>query len=531
MIRIRQIKINIDENSKKHLLHKVAEKLRINQDKIQKLKINKVSLDARKEIEYVYEVDVEVPNENKYLKDKDIIKTPDETYHFPAKGKEKLNHRPVIIGSGPAGLFAAYILAENGYKPLIIERGEKVEDRLKTVEKFWREGKLNPNSNVQFGEGGAGTFSDGKLNTQNKDKLFRNKKVLEIFAKHGAPQSILYLKNPHIGTDLLTKVIKNIREEIIKMGGEFKYNTLFTNFETTDNKTNKEEKNSKLTSIEINHSQKIPCEVLILATGHSSRDTFKMLYENQINMIPKPFAVGLRLQHPQTLINLNQYKTLRPDLPPARYKLIYQTKAKRVVYSFCMCPGGYVVNSSSEEGYLAINGMSNHKRDTTNANSAIIVTITEDDFGHHPLDGIKFQRKLEKLAYQKGEGNIPTQLYKDYKQNKISENFGSIKPVFKGNYKFANLNDILPEYINNSLKEAIDNFDTKIKGFAGGDTILAGVETRTSSPVRILRDENFVSNIEGIYPCGEGAGYSGGIMTSAIDGLKVAEAIGQKYNN
>ena len=202
MIRIRQIKINIDENSKKHLLHKVAEKLRINQDKIQKLKINKVSLDARKEIEYVYEVDVEVPNENKYLKDKDIIKTPDETYHFPAKGKEKLNHRPVIIGSGPAGLFAAYILAENGYKPLIIERGEKVEDRLKTVEKFWREGKLNPNSNVQFGEGGAGTFSDGKLNTQNKDKLFRNKKVLEIFAKHGAPQSILYLKNPHIGTDL-----------------------------------------------------------------------------------------------------------------------------------------------------------------------------------------------------------------------------------------------------------------------------------------------------------------------------------------
>ncbi len=498
MIRIRQIKINIDENSKKYLLHKVAEKLRINQDKIQKLKINKVSLDARKEIEYVYEVDV----------------------HFPAKGKEKLNHRPVIIGSGPAGLFAAYILAENGYKPLIIERGEKVEDRLKTVEKFWREGKLNPNSNVQFGEGGAGTFSDGKLNTQNKDKLFRNKKVLEIFAKHGAPQSILYLKNPHIGTDLLTKVIKNIREEIIKMGGEFKYNTLFTNFEVTNN---------KLTSIEINHKQKIPCEVLILATGHSSRDTFKMLLENKIQMTPKPFAVGLRLQHPQTLINLNQYKTLRPDLPPASYKLTYQTKAKRGVYSFCMCPGGYVVNSSSEEGMLAINGMSNHKRDSDNANSAIIVTITENDFGHHPLDGITFQRKLEKLAFEKGKGNIPVQLYKDYKENKISTEFGSIKPVFKGNYTFANLNEILPSYINDSLKEAIENFDTKIKGFAGDDTILAGVETRTSSPVRIIRDENFVSNIKGIYPCGEGAGYSGGIMTSAVDGIKVAEAIGKKY--
>lgn len=520
MIRIRQIKINIDENSREHLLHKVANKLRINQDKIQKLKINKVSLDARKEIEYVYEVDVEVPNENKYLTDKDIIKTPDETYHFPAKGKEKLNHRPIIIGSGPAGLFAAYILAENGYKPLIIERGEKVEDRIKTVEKFWKEGKLNPNSNVQFGEGGAGTFSDGKLNTQNKDKLFRNKRVLEIFAQNGAPQSILYLKNPHIGTDLLTKVIKNIREKIIKMGGEFRYNTLFTNFDTKD---------GQLTSIELNYKEKIPCDVLVLATGHSSRDTFKMLYENKITMTPKPFAVGLRLQHPQTLINLNQYKTLRPDLPPASYKLTYQTKSKRGVYSFCMCPGGYVVNSSSEEGYLAINGMSNHKRDTTNANSAIIVTVTENDFGHHPMDGIEFQKKLEKLAFQKGKGNIPIQLYKDYKENKISKSFGNIQPVFKGNYTFTNINEILPDYINESLKEAIENFDTKIKGFAGDDTILAGVETRTSSPIRILRDEDLVSNIKGIYPCGEGAGYSGGIMTSAIDGIKVAEAIGKKY--
>lgn len=520
MIRIRQIKIPIDENSKENLLKKVAHKLKINKEKISKLTINKVSLDARKEIEYVYEVDVEVPNEQKYLKDKDIIETPDETYHFPNKGEKELKHKPIIIGSGPAGLFAAYTLAENGYKPLVIERGEKVEDRIKTVEKFWKEGKLNPNSNVQFGEGGAGTFSDGKLNTQNKDKLFRNKRVLEIFAQNGAPQSILYLKNPHIGTDLLTKVIKNIREKIIKMGGEFRYNTLFTNFDTKD---------GQLTSIELNYKEKIPCDVLVLATGHSSRDTFKMLYENKITMTPKPFAVGLRLQHPQTLINLNQYKTLRPDLPPASYKLTYQTKSKRGVYSFCMCPGGYVVNSSSEEGYLAINGMSNHKRDTTNANSAIIVTVTENDFGHHPMDGIEFQRKLEKLAFQKGKGNIPIQLYKDYKENKISKSFGNIQPIFKGNYTFTNINEILPDYINESLKEAIENFDTKIKGFAGDDTILAGVETRTSSPIRILRDEGFVSNIKGIYPCGEGAGYSGGIMTSAIDGIKVAEAIGKKY--
>lgn len=520
MIRIKQIKLPVDSNSKENLIKKTAQKLKIKENKIEKLIISKLSLDARKTPTYVYEVDVKLENEKKYLKNSDITTTPDETYKFEILGQNKLNKKPIIIGSGPAGLFAAYILAENGYNPIIIERGKSVEERIKDVENFWKTGKLNPNSNVQFGEGGAGTFSDGKLNTQNKDKFFRNKKVLETFVKNGAPQSILYLHNPHIGTDLLTKVIKNMREEIIKMGGQIYYNTLFNDFKTNE---------GKLTQIKLN-DEWIDCETLILATGHSSRDTFEMLYKKGLNMTSKPFAVGIRIQHPQTLINLNQYKTLRMDLPPASYKLTYQTKEKRGVYSFCMCPGGYVVNSSSEEGHLCINGMSNQSRDSENANSAIIVTINQNDFGNHPLDGIKFQRNLEKLAYQKGNGKIPVQLFKDFKENKISTSFKSINPVFKGEYNFVNINEILPNYITNSLKEGINYFDAKIKGFANDDAIIAAVESRTSSPIKIPRDDNFISNIDGIYPCGEGAGYAGGIMTSAIDGIRVAEAIAKHYH-
>ncbi len=311
-----------------------------------------------------------------------------------------------------------------------------------------------------------------------------------------------------------------MREEIIKMGGQIYYNTLFNDFKTNE---------GKLTQIKLN-DEWIDCETLILATGHSSRDTFEMLYKKGLNMTSKPFAVGIRIQHPQTLINLNQYKTLRMDLPPASYKLTYQTKEKRGVYSFCMCPGGYVVNSSSEKGHLCINGMSNQSRDSENANSAIIVTINQNDFGNHPLDGIKFQRNLEKLAYQKGNGKIPVQLFKDFKENKISTSFKSINPVFKGEYNFVNINEILPNYITNSLKEGINYFDTKIKGFANDDAIIAAVESRTSSPIKIPRDDNFISNIDGIYPCGEGAGYAGGIMTSAIDGIKVAEAIAKHYH-
>ena len=514
MIRIRQVKVPLEENVKKY----TAKKLNVKPEDILKLKINKKSIDARKkqDIHYVYEVDIDIKNENKYLKNKDILKTPKEIYIEPKIGNQKLNKNLIIIGSGPAGLFAALLLSEKGYKPIIIERGEKIEDRIKTVEKFWQKGILNENSNVQFGEGGAGTFSDGKLNTLVKDKNYRMKKVFETFVKCGADEQIMYVNKPHIGTDMLRNVIINLRKQIIKQGGKFIYNKTMTDINIKD---------GKIESIILNNKETITCEILILAIGNSSRDTIEMLYNKNLNITSKPFAVGIRLQHPQSLINKAQYGDIK--LPPADYKLTYKTKENRAVYSFCMCPGGYVVNSSSEENQIAINGMSNHKRNSGIANSAIIVAVNENDFGKNPLDGIQFQRNLEKKAFELSKGKINVQTYKDFKENKISKEITNYK--FKGDYNFTNINELYPEYITKSLKEAIDYFDTKIKGFAGDTVTLAAPETRTSSPVRILRDDNLEANIKGIYPCGEGAGYSGGITTSAMDGLKVAEKIINKY--
>jgi uncharacterized FAD-dependent dehydrogenase len=521
MLRIRQIKMPIHHNLE-DLKNKIAKKLNISPKEITTLKINKKSIDARKELTYVYEVDIQINNENKILNRhlQDILKTPDESYNFPNKGLISLKHRPIIIGSGPAGLFAGYMLAKNGYKPIIIEKGENIDKRIKTVEKFWEEGILNPTSNVQFGAGGAGTFSDGKLNTQVKDKEYRDKEILKIFVENGAPEDIIYLNKPHIGTDLLRNTIKNILDKIEQMGGTIQYETNFNDIVI---------KNNKLVAIKTD-KEEIPCEVLILAIGHSSRDTFTMLLNKGLTINPKPFAVGIRIQHPQKLININQYKQNNPSLPQASYKLTYTTKKRRGVYSFCMCPGGFVVNSSSEENHLAINGMSNHLRDSENANSAIIVTVTPDDFGNAPLDGIKYQRILEENAYKIGNGKIPIQLFKDFVNNQKTTKLGYIKPIFKGKYELSNLNEIMPNYICEALKEGINNFSNKIKGFNDDNAILAAIESRTSSPVKIPRDENYNSNILGIYPCGEGSGYSGGIMTSAMDGIKVAEAIAQKYN-
>ena len=520
MIRVRQIKVPIDDDNIKPYLCK---KLKISKNEILKIRINKKSIDARKKdnIHYVYEADVKLEDETKILKHKntDILKTPVEKYVFNITGTKVLNKRPVIIGSGPAGLFCAYLLAEHGYKPIIIERGEKIEDRVKTVSSFWKEGILNTESNVQFGEGGAGTFSDGKLNTLVKDKNFRMKKVFEIFVKMGAPEEILYINKPHIGTDLLRNVIINMRKKITSMGGEFKYNTKMEDIVI---------KNDIVKEIITSSNERILCDTLVLAIGHSSRDTFKMLYEKKLLMEQKPFAVGIRVQHPQKLINENQYGNI--DLPPASYKLTYKAKNGRGVYSFCMCPGGYVVNASSEKGRLAINGMSNHDRDSKIANSAIVVTVSPNDFGTNPLDGMKFQRSLEEKAYEIGKGNIPIQLYKDYKNNKTSNN-QTINVAFKGNYSFANINEIYPDYINDSIKEAMEAFNKKIKGFNNDQTVLAASESRTSSPVRIIRDENLESNIKGIYPCGEGAGFAGGITSAAIDGIKIAESIIKKYKN
>lgn len=518
MLTIKQIKLPIN-HTQNELKQKIAQKLKIKPKDIIDIKINKQSIDARHKdnLLYVYELNINVKNEKQILKKqiKDVLKAKDETYKIPPKGNIQLQNPIIIVGAGPAGLLAGYILAKAGYKPIIIERGENVDNRIKTVEKFWKTGVLNPNSNVQFGAGGAGTFSDGKLNTTAKDKYYRDKEILKIFVKNGAPKNILYLNKPHIGTDILRNVIKNMTNEIINMGGTIHYQTCLTNINT---------QNNQLISIEINHQKIINCNNLILALGHSSRDTFEMLLNNGLNIIPKPFAIGIRIQHPQSLINQAQYGD-NQNLPPASYKLTYQTSNKRGVYSFCMCPGGYVVNASSEPNMLAINGMSNYKRDTQNANSAIIVTISPKDFGTNPLDGIKFQRNLETKAFQLGQGKIPIQLYQDFIQNKPSKNFHSINPIFKGQYTFSNLRDIYPEYISKALIEGIENFNKKITGFASGDAILAAVESRTSSPIKIIRDENFTSNINGIYPCGEGAGYAGGIMTSAIDGIKVAEQI------
>lgn len=523
MIRLRQLKVSVPENV--DLKKVVAKKLKIDFNEIINYKIHKKSLDARHkpEIFYVYELDISLKNEEKVLaknKNKDILKTPDETYKFNITGTKKMNNRPVIIGAGPAGLFAAYILAENGYKPIVFERGEKIEDRIKTVEEFWASGKLNKNSNVQFGEGGAGTFSDGKLNTLIKDERFIMRKVYETFVECGAPEEILYLNKPHIGTDILRNVVINMRNKIISMGGEIYYNSIFNDFEIKDN---------KLEKIKIN-DEWLPCENLILAIGHSARDTFHLLYNKNVNMQPKPFAVGLRIEHEQEMINENQYgKNYHKSLPPAEYKLTYTTNSGRGVYTFCMCPGGFVVNASSEGKKLVVNGMSNHARNTKNSNSAVIVTITPDDFDTHPLDGVKFQRDLESKAYKLGNGKIPLQLFKDYMYNQKTTALGDLKPITKGEFAFANLNELFPKYINEALKEGIINFNYKIKGFANPDSLLFGVESRTSSPIRILRNENYISNIEGIYPCGEGAGYAGGITSSAMDGIKVAEKIASIY--
>jgi len=526
MIRVRQVKIEVFTNTEENLKKAVAKKLKININDLKAMQIHKQSLDARNknEIYYVYEIDVKVKNETLILKrchHKDIFLSPDEEYRYIPQGKQQLITRPVVVGGGPAGLFAAYLLAKHHYQPIIIERGEPVEKRLETVNNFWQTGILNPNSNVQFGEGGAGTFSDGKLNTLVKDPENRIRYIYNTFVKYGAPQEILYSYKPHIGTDRLVTVVKNLREAIIKMGGTFLYNKTLTNLVVT---------HQKLTAIEVNNQEIIPCEVLILAIGHSARDTFQMLYDQKLIMTPKPFAVGIRVSHSQEMINKSQYgEKYYRHLEAAPYKLTYKSSNNHGVYSFCMCPGGYVVNASSEPECLAINGMSYYQRDSQNANSAIVVTITPDDYGYHPLAGINYQRELERQAYLLGNGRIPIQLLKDFKNDQQSTTLGTVEPIFKGKYTLSNLNHILPSNVSQALKEAFDNFETKIHGFNADDTILAAIESRTSSPVRIERNEIFEANIAGIYPCGEGAGYAGGITSAALDGLKVAEAIGNRY--
>jgi len=450
----------------------------------------------------------------------------DTNYVFPTSGTDLLKDRPVIIGAGPAGLFCAYFLARSGYKPILFEQGKPVAERLEDVKLFWENGILNPSSNVQFGEGGAGTFSDGKLNTLIKDKDGKGKAVLELFVECGAPKEILYDNKPHIGTDILMTVVTNLRKKILDFGGEVRFSSKMTDLILDEN--------GNVSGIVINQNEQVSCRVLVLAIGHSARDTFFMLYDRQIPMEAKAFAVGMRVQHPQEMINKSQYGDADMSfLPTSSYKVAAKTSENRGVYSFCMCPGGYVVNASSEEGRLCVNGMSYSKRDGANANSAIIVSVTPEDYGSlHPLSGVQFQRELEERAFKAGNGNVPIQSFGAF-QNKVLgthlEEAFSFKPAIKGRYTDADLSNLLPDSCNKAFIEGMQHFGKIISGFDRSDAILAGIESRTSSPVRIPRGLDGQSEAAGLYPCGEGAGYAGGITSAAMDGISVAEKIVLKY--
>ena len=531
MIRIGQIKLKPD-HSKADLKEKIAKTLHISEKEILEFHIRKQSIDARKkpQIWYVYTIDVLVTNEKIVMrkqKGNQAVLVQEKEYHFPEEGTMPMEHPPVIIGSGPAGLFCAYFLAMSGYNPIVYERGASVEEREKDIAAFWETGILNTESNVQFGEGGAGTFSDGKLNTLVKDAFGRNKKVLEIFVKHGAPEDILYTNKPHIGTDILIRVVRSMREQIRAWGGSFQFHSQLKDFST---------KEGKVETITI-HADGVdhvyPAEVVVLAIGHSARDTFQMLYDRSLLMSAKSFAIGVRAEHLQEWIDESQYGAECPyELPAAAYKVATTLENGRGVYSFCMCPGGYVVNASSEPEKLAINGMSYHARNGKNANSAIIVTVSPEDFGEdHPLAGITFQRALEKNAYKLGNGKIPVQRFEDFCQEKETTEFGVVEPQMKGSYHMTNIRSLFPKEIAMCIQLGMQVFGRQIHNFAHPDTLLSGVESRTSSPVRIHRDEELQANVAGIYPCGEGAGYAGGITSAAMDGIKVAEMIRKKYKN
>lgn len=545
MIRINQIKVKTN-HTQQELKKKAADILRLPVQEIRELQIVRQSIDARKkpEIFYSYTVDVAAANEEKLLrkrKDNSRISIPDTVkYSFPKPGIKAMEHRPVIVGMGPAGLFCGYYLALHGYRPVILERGKCVEERQRDVEAFWKTGVLNPASNVQFGEGGAGAFSDGKLNTLVKDKSGRNREVLETFVKFGAKESICYEAKPHIGTDVLCEIVRRMRQEILALGGQVRFESQVTEVRITE---------GRITGAVVNGEETLPCDQLVLAIGHSARDTFSMLYKNSIPMESKAFAVGLRVEHPQSMINESQYgRTEAGDLGAAPYKVAAKASNGRGVYSFCMCPGGYVVNASSEPGRTAVNGMSYSGRNGGNANSAIIVSVTPEDFGSgHPLAGVEFQRFLEKRAYDLGKGKIPVQRYGSFRkaveeaaetgrhpwlENKAGTDTmpeSKLQPQCKGSFFWADVSNILPQECNEAFVEGMETFGRQIKGFDREDAILLGVESRTSSPVRIHRDETLQSQIRGLYPCGEGAGYAGGITSAAMDGLRAAEAIAGEF--
>ncbi len=472
--------------------------------KIRMLQILKRSIDARKKPQLLYVMKAAV-NEPRiraakcpYLAD-------------PSK-------QVIVIGAGPAGLFAGLTIAEAGGKVLILERGKPVEERCRDVEDFWKTGRLNPSSNVQFGEGGAGTFSDGKLNTLTQDKEGLNLRVLEIFHEAGAEENVLYDARPHLGTDKLPEIVRRIRERILKAGGSIRYESMVTDFSVRD---------GRVCGVVLESGEALPADAVILACGHSARDTVLHLYRQGVRMEAKPFAVGVRMEHPQQEITAWEYGTLDyEELGAAPYRLSAKTSSGRGVYSFCMCPGGQVVNASSEEGHLCINGMSASARSGKNANAGIVVQVSPEDYpSESPVAGIDFQRELERKAYLAGGGKIPVQLYEDFREGRVSLSYGEVLPDHEGDSAFADLREILPEAVVQALLEAIPEFGRKIGGFDRPDALLSAVESRTSSPVRIVRNEEGEASIGALYPCGEGAGYAGGIVSAAMDGIRTAERV------
>ena len=525
MLRITELKLPLDHSD--NLKNALLARLGINAEQLVSYKIFRQGFDARKRngVLLVYTVDVETTNEQEITKrladDPHISLTPSCAYHFVTKAQGKLLQRPVIIGTGPCGLFAGLILAQMGFRPIILERGKEVRERTKDTFGLWRKGVFNPDSNVQFGEGGAGTFSDGKLYTQIKDPNHYGRKVLTEFVKAGAPDEILYVGKPHIGTFRLVTVVENIRATIESLGGEIRFQSRVDDILLD---------NGQVRGVVINGGETIACEHVVLAVGHSARDTFKMLYDRGVYIEAKPFSIGFRIEHPQSMIDKCRWGSQagHPLLGAADYKLVHHCKNGRSVYSFCMCPGGTVVAATSEAGHVVTNGMSQYSRNERNANSGIVVGITPEDYPGHPLAGIDFQRSLEARAFKLGGETYeaPGQLVGDFLANRPSSVLGTVQPSYTPGVHLGDLNSALPDYAITAIREALLAFDKKIKGFAMNDAVLTGVETRTSSPIRIKRNEHFQSmNVKGLYPAGEGAGYAGGILSAAVDGIKVAEAL------
>jgi len=526
MLRITELKLPLN-HPENMLKTAILDRLGISAEKLITYTIFRQGFDARKRnaILLVYTLDIETTNEpailNRLQDDPHISVTPDNTYHFVTQAPRNLASRPVIIGTGPCGLFAGLILAQMGFRPIILERGKEVRERTKDTFGLWRKGVFNPESNVQFGEGGAGTFSDGKLHTQIKDPNHYGRKVLTEFVKAGAPPEILHVSKPHIGTFRLVSVVEQLRATIESLGGEIRFQSKVDDILID---------NGQVRGVTLAGGETINTNHVVLAVGHSARDTFKMLYDRGVYIEAKPFSIGFRIEHPQSLIDTCRWGSNagNPLLGAADYKLVHHCSNGRSVYSFCMCPGGTVVAATSEPGHVVTNGMSQYSRNERNANSGIVVGITPDDYPGHPLAGIDFQRRLEAAAFKLGGETYeaPGQLVGDFLAHRPSSQLGSVQPSYTPGVHLCDLSSALPEYAITAIREAIPAFDKKIKGFAMKDAVLTGVETRTSSPIRIKRNEYYQSlNVKGLYPAGEGAGYAGGILSAAVDGIKVAEAL------